>query len=85
MPLTRRTNDIFRHLVVSAVVPARSLLGLSVGWFVGALVVLVVGTPALEVPRDDAVRALARRGFNTEAMGRVKPRSACSTLSVIEV
>ncbi len=24
------------HLVVSAVVPARSLLGLSVGWFVGA-------------------------------------------------
>ena len=38
------------HLVVSAVVPARSLLGLAVGWFVGALVVLVVGTPALEVP-----------------------------------
>jgi hypothetical protein len=35
------------HLVVSAVVPARSLLGLAVGWFVGALVVLVVGTPAL--------------------------------------
>ena len=34
------------HLVVSAVVPARSLLGLAVGWFVGALVVLVVGTPA---------------------------------------
>ena len=28
------------HLVVSAVVPARSLLGLAVGWFVGALVVL---------------------------------------------
>ncbi len=26
------------HLVVSAVVPARSLLGLAVGWFVGALV-----------------------------------------------
>src|SRR5262249_14520998 len=51
------------HLAVSAVVPARSLLGLAVGWFVGALVVLVVGTPALEVPLDDAVRALARRGF----------------------
>ena len=51
------------HLVVSAVVPARSLLGLAVGWFVGALVVLVVGTPALEVPLDGAVRALARRGF----------------------
>ena len=31
------------HLVVSAVVPARSLLGLAVGWFVGALTVLVVG------------------------------------------
>ena len=41
------------HLVVSAVVPARSLLGLAVGWFVGALVVLVVGTPALEVPLDE--------------------------------
>ena len=51
------------HLVVSAVVPARALLGLAVGWFVGALVVLVVGTPALEVPLDGAARALARRGF----------------------
>jgi hypothetical protein len=50
------------HLVVSAVVPARSLLGLAVGWFVGALVILVVGTPALEVPLDGAVRAMARRG-----------------------
>ena len=46
------------HLVVSAVVPARSLLGLAVGWFVGALTVLVVGTPALEVPLGGAVRAL---------------------------
>ena len=51
------------HLVVSAIVPARSLLGLAVGWFVGALVVLVVGTPALEVPLDGAVRAMAKRGF----------------------
>ncbi len=50
------------HLVVSAVVPARSLLGLAVGWFVGALVVLVVGTPALEVPLEGAVRAMDRRG-----------------------
>ena len=50
------------HLVVSAVVPARSLLGLAVGWFVGALVILVVGTPALEVPLEGAVRAMARRG-----------------------
>ena len=51
------------HLVVSAIVPARSLLGLAVGWFVGALVVLVSGTPALEVPLDGAVRAMAKRGF----------------------
>ena len=33
------------HLVVSAVVPARSLLGLAVGWFVGALVVWSSGRP----------------------------------------
>lgn len=50
------------HLVVSAVVPARSLLGLAVGWFVGALVILVVGTPALEVPLEGAVRAMDKRG-----------------------
>ena len=53
------------HLVVSAIVPARSLLGLAVGWFVGALTVLVVGTPALEVPLDGAIRALSRRGFSS--------------------
>jgi glycosyltransferase 2 family protein len=61
------------HLAVSAVVPARSLLGLAVGWFVGALVVLVVGTPALEVPLDDAVRALARRGFAVAGLTVVRP------------
>ncbi|HEX3547075.1 MAG TPA: lysylphosphatidylglycerol synthase domain-containing protein [Mycobacterium sp.] len=61
------------HLVVSAVVPARSLLGLAVGWLVGALVVLAVGTPALEVPLDDAVRALARRGFVVSALTVVRP------------
>ncbi|KMO82163.1 hypothetical protein BST22_17060 [Mycolicibacterium chubuense] len=61
------------HLVVSAVVPARSLLGLSVGWFVGALVVLVVGTPALEVPLDGAARAMARRGFRVAALRVVRP------------
>ena len=61
------------HLVVSAVVPARSLLGLAVGWFVGALVVLVVGTPALEVPLDDAVRSLARRGFIADSLRVVRP------------
>lgn len=40
------------HLVISAVVPARSLFGLAVGWFIGALVVLVVGTPGLDVPLE---------------------------------
>jgi len=61
------------HLVVSAVVPARSLLGLAVGWFVGALTVLVVGTPALEVPLVGAVRALARRKCVVLAMTVVRP------------
>ncbi|MEE9243164.1 MAG: lysylphosphatidylglycerol synthase transmembrane domain-containing protein [Mycobacterium sp.] len=61
------------HLVVSAVIPARSLLGLAVGWFVGALVVLVVGTPALQVPLDGAVRALARRGLMVSGLTVVRP------------
>ena len=61
------------HLVVSAVVPARTLLGLAVGWFVGALVVWVVGTPALEVPLDGAVRALARRGFDVDSLTVIRP------------
>jgi glycosyltransferase 2 family protein len=61
------------HLVVSAIVPARSLLGLAVGWFVGALTVLIVGTPALEVPLDGAVRALARRGFAVTALTVLRP------------
>ena len=61
------------HLVVSAVVPARSLVGLSVGWLVGALIVLVVGTPALEVPLDGAVRALAKRGFEATKLTVVRP------------
>lgn len=61
------------HLVVSAVVPARSLLGLAVGWFVGALVVLVSGTPALEVPLDGVVRALSRRGYRVSALKVVRP------------
>src|SRR6201993_1441459 len=60
------------HLFVSAIVPARSLLGLAGGWFVGALVVLVVGTPALEVPLDDAVRALAPRGFAVRGLTVVR-------------
>ncbi len=61
------------HLVVSAIVPARSLVGLAVGWVVGALVVLFVGTPALEVPLDGAVRALARRGFVASRLTVVRP------------
>jgi glycosyltransferase 2 family protein len=61
------------HLVVSAVVPARSLLGLAVGWFVGALVVLAVGTPALEVPLAGAIRALGRRGVDVTALHVVRP------------
>ena len=61
------------HLVVSAVVPARSVLGLAVGWFVGALTILVVGTPALEVPLEGAVRAMARRGFVVTEFTVVRP------------
>ncbi len=61
------------HLVISAIVPARSLVGLAVGWFVGALVVLIVGTPALEVPLDGAVRAMARRGCVVTRLLVVRP------------
>ncbi len=61
------------HLVVSAIVPARALLGLAVGWVVGSLVVLVVGTPALEVPLDAAVRAIAKRGFVVSRLKVVQP------------
>jgi len=61
------------HLVVSAIVPAQSLLGLAVGWFVGALVVLASGTPALEVPMVGAVRALDRRSFRAGALTVVRP------------
>ena len=61
------------HLVVSAIVPARALLGLAVGWVVGSLVVLVVGTPALEVPLEAAVRAMARRGFAVSRLTVVQP------------
>jgi len=64
------------HLVVSAVVPARALLGLAVGWFVGALVVLISGTPALEVPLDGAVRALNKRGFVVSGLTVVRPAGA---------
>ncbi len=61
------------HLVVSAIVPARSLVGLAVGWIVGALVVLVVGTPALEVPLEATARALAKGGFAVSRLTVVRP------------
>jgi len=61
------------HLVVSAIVPARSLLGIAVGWFVGALVILVSGTPALEVPLDGAVRLMAKRGFAVTGLRVIRP------------
>src|ERR1700704_5012986 len=61
------------HLVVSAVIPARSLLGLAVGWFLGALTVLLVGTPALEVPLAGAIRALGRRQLLVSRMTVVRP------------
>ncbi|MBY0287206.1 MAG: flippase-like domain-containing protein [Mycobacteriaceae bacterium] len=64
------------HLVISAVVPARSLYGLAVGWFIGALVVLVVGTPGLDVPLEGAVRAMARRGCIVTALRVVRPSGA---------
>ncbi|MGO4442120.1 lysylphosphatidylglycerol synthase domain-containing protein [Mycobacterium sp. 2YAF39] len=64
------------HLVISAVVPARSLFGLAVGWFVGALVVLVVGTPGLDVPLEGAVRAMARRGCVVYELKVLRPTGA---------
>ncbi|TSD45817.1 flippase-like domain-containing protein [Rhodococcus sp. KBS0724] len=61
------------HLVVSAIVPARSMLGLAVGYLIGAVIVLLVGTPALEVPLDSAVRVLSKRGYRVTAVRVVSP------------
>lgn len=61
------------HLVVSTVVPARAMFGLVVGWLVGAVIVLLVGTPALEVPLDAAVRRLAGRGYTVTRFTVVRP------------
>ena len=71
------------HLVVSAIVPARSLLGLAVGWFVGALVILVSGTPALEVPLDGAVRAMAKGDCGDRAEGGPPRRLRPLVLSAV--
>lgn len=61
------------HLVVSAVVPAGSLLGLSVGWIVGAVTVWLFGTPTIAVPLEGAVGALARRGFVANELTVLQP------------
>ncbi|MBJ8347539.1 lysylphosphatidylglycerol synthase transmembrane domain-containing protein [Antrihabitans sp. YC2-6] len=61
------------HLVVSKVIPARTVLGLSVGWLIGTLLVLLVGTPALEVPLDRAVRVLAKLGYTVTGIRVLRP------------
>jgi uncharacterized membrane protein YbhN (UPF0104 family) len=61
------------HLVFSAEVPAGSLLGLSVGWLVGAAVALVANTSALEVPVEEAVAAMAKRGFLATGLTVLRP------------
>ncbi|MFC9893346.1 lysylphosphatidylglycerol synthase domain-containing protein [Nocardia sp. NPDC127579] len=61
------------HLAVSTVVPARAMLGLAVGWLVGAVIVWLVGTPALEVPLDAAVRVLGKRGYTVTGIRVVRP------------
>lgn len=61
------------HLVLSTVVPARSVLGLAVGWLAGSLVIWVVGTPALVVPLAETVRVLERRGVHVTAFVVMRP------------
>ncbi|WP_278261007.1 lysylphosphatidylglycerol synthase transmembrane domain-containing protein [Nocardia sp. AG03] len=73
------------HLVVSAVVPARAMLGLAVGWLVGAVIVWLVGTPALEVPLEAAVRVLARRGYTVRAFHVDRPAGRGPLLLATEV
>ncbi|MBF6213582.1 flippase-like domain-containing protein [Nocardia puris] len=73
------------HLVVSTVVPARAMFGLAVGWLVGALIVWVVGTPALEVPLEAAVRVLARRGHTVTAFTVVRPAGSGPLVLAAEI
>ncbi len=61
------------NLLVSGVVPTGSTLSLAVGWLVGASIVLVVGTPALEIPLEEAVRAMARHRFLVTALTVLRP------------
>lgn len=73
------------HLVVSSVVPARAMLGLAVGWLVGAVIVWLVGTPALEVPLEAAVRVLARRGYTVRSFHVDRPAGRGPLLLATEV
>ncbi|QBJ97378.1 flippase-like domain-containing protein [Rhodococcus sp. ABRD24] len=61
------------HLVVSSIVPARTMLGLAAGYLTGAVIVLVVGTPALEVPLESAVETLQRIGHRITAFRVITP------------
>lgn len=61
------------HLVVSLVVPSQAMLGLAVGWCVGAVIVLLVGTPALEVPLEAAVRVLAQHSYTVKGFTVIRP------------
>ncbi|RMI34025.1 lysylphosphatidylglycerol synthase transmembrane domain-containing protein [Nocardia stercoris] len=61
------------HLFVSLVVPSRAMFGVAVGWLIGAIIVLLVGTPALEVPLEAAVRVLARRGYTVAEFTVIRP------------
>ncbi len=73
------------HLVVSSVVPARAMLGLVVGWLVGAVIVWLVGTPALEVPLEAAVRVLAGRGYTVRSFHVDRPAGRGPLLLATEV
>lgn len=61
------------HLFVNTEVPGRTVLALSVGWFIGAVTILLVGTPALEVPLAAAARVLAKRGYKVTGFTVLRP------------
>ncbi len=61
------------HLVVSAIVPARSLLGLAVGWLVGALVLVLVYKQFRGefTPKTELTMVASRAGLVMEAGSKV--------------
>lgn len=61
------------HLVVSSVIPARSMFGMAMGWLIGSVIVLLVGTPALEVPLATAARVLGEHGYRVVDMRVLTP------------